>query len=44
MPRRSGVADLWYDSTVSFRKIMDLMQFFDMILHVDKTLGVLLAE
>ena len=23
---------------------MDLMQFFDMILHVDKTLGVLLAE
>ena len=23
---------------------MDLMQFFDMILHVDKTLGVLLAQ
>ena len=23
---------------------MDLMQFFDMILHVDKTLGILLAE
>jgi membrane-associated protein len=25
-------------------KIMDLMQFFGMLLHVDKTLGVLLAE
>jgi membrane-associated protein len=24
--------------------IMDLMQFFDMILHVDKTLGMLLAQ
>ena len=34
----------WYDSGLSIRKNMDLMQFFDMILHVDKTLGVLLAQ
>jgi hypothetical protein len=34
----------WYDSALPFRKIMDLMQFFDMILHVDKTLGTLLAQ
>lgn len=27
-----------------FGMIMDLMQFFDMILHVDKTLGLLLAQ
>jgi membrane-associated protein len=27
-----------------FRKIMDFVQFFDMILHVDKTLGMLLNQ
>jgi membrane-associated protein len=39
-----GAGCEWYDAGLPFRKIMDLMQFFDMILHVDKTLGVLLAQ
>src|SRR5450830_39137 len=33
----------WYDAPLPFRMTMDLTQFFDMILHVDKTLGNLLA-
>src|SRR5690349_15484060 len=37
-------AQWWYDAALPFRIIMDLMQFFDMILHVDKTLAQLLAQ